>query len=214
MKIGQVIRRLRHAQGKTLQQLCDATGDRIQSGYLSRIERDEMAPSVYIVADIAKALDVTIDTLIKEAAGDFSGIAAPVEQRRLVPVVAWTDSQTLTNGYNPSFSKVEHWICPPRPMCSTAFALDVTDTSMNTSDSLSFSVLGMIFVDPEKAAKHTDYVLAYSPGHKKAIFRRLITDGIEEFLAPLNSTYPMRKLADDWIITGVVAAHQIDLRST
>ena len=211
MKIGKVIRRLRHAQGKTLQQLCDATGDRIQSGYLSRIERDEMAPSVYIVADIAKGLGVTIDQLIKGASGEVIEELAPIEQRRLIPVVAWSDYQTLANGYNPALSKAERWVCPPQEMPSTAFALDVTDTSMNSGDSLSFSVLGLIFINPEKTAKHTDYVLAYSPDHKKAIFRRLITDGIDDFLAALNPTYPMRKLSDGWIITGVVTSHLISL---
>lgn len=211
MKIGHVIRRLRHAQGKTLQQLCDAAANIVTPAYLSRIERDEMAPSIYIVADLAKALGVTVDQLIKQGAGDFSEQPANTEQRRLIPVVAWSDYQTLANGYQPEFSKVERWMLPPSDVPATAFALDITDTSMNASDGLSFSVLGTIVVDPEKQASHQDYVLAFSPDHKKAIFRRLITDGVEEFLAALNPTYPMRKLADGWFITGVISSHVIDL---
>lgn len=211
MKIGFVIRRLRHAQGRTLQQLCDAANNIVSPAYLSRIERDEMAPSVYIAADIAKALGVTVDQLIQQGAGITTKAGINAEQRRLVPVVSWTDHHTLLNGYDPDHSKAERWICPPHEMPTTAFALDLTDTSMNSGDSLSFSVLGVILVDPEKTAKHTEYVLAYSPGHKKAIFRRLITDGVEEFLAAINPTYPMRKLSDDWIITGVVTSHLISL---
>ncbi len=95
MKIGHVIRRLRRAQGKTLQQLCDATGDRLQSGYLSRVERDEMAPSVYIAAEIAKALGVSLDHIIKLASGQEED-SHPSENRRLLPVVSWNDHETIS----------------------------------------------------------------------------------------------------------------------
>jgi len=212
MKIGHVIRRLRRAQGKTLQQLCDATGDRLQSGYLSRVERDEMAPSVYIAAEIAKALGVSVDHIIKLASGQEED-SHPSENRRLLPVVSWNDHETISGGYRANTSRVERWVCPPTNMPEEAFALDVVDTSMNSSDGLSFSMGGVIVIDPTKMPQPTDYVLAYSPAHKKALFRRLVTDGIDNFLSAQNSNYPMRTLTDEWLIIGVVTAQILDLRS-
>lgn len=210
MKIGHVIRRLRHAQGLTLQQLCDASGGQIHTGYLSKIERDQMTPNVYLAAAIARALGVTLDDILSLAEGGL-GVSLPVEKRRLVPVVSWSDYHTLEHGYQPGASKAERWVSPPHTMSEHAFALDVTDTSMQTADSLSFGALGTILVEPDRKPKYTEYVVAYSRGAKKALFRRYITDGVEEFFSALSSQYPMRKFTEEWSITGVVTGYVLDL---
>jgi transcriptional regulator with XRE-family HTH domain len=210
MKIGHVIRRLRHAQGKTLQQLCDATGGQIHTGYLSKIERDQMTPNVHLAASIARSLGVTVDDILSMAEGDHS-FSLPVERRRLVPVVAWSDYHTLEYGYQPGVSKPQRWVSPPHTMSEYAFALDVTDTSMQTTDSFSFGALGVILVEPDRRPKHSEYVVAFSKAASKALFRRYITDGVEDFFSALNPQFPMRKFTDEWSITGVVTGYVLDI---
>ncbi|MCK2185714.1 LexA family transcriptional regulator [Halomonas sp. YJPS3-2] len=218
MRIGPVIRRLRHDQGRTLQQLCDAAGGRIAPAYLSRIERDEMAPSVYIVAAIAKALGTSIDTLLSEASGDAPPAAAgmPRATRMLVPVLQWQDAFRWVRDRNYGDMPTPiRWVFPPIMKEQLGYyGLELHDDSMQATEGLSFTRGGVIVVDQNHEAQVDDYVVIADEGGKgKPLFRQIISDGKDLFLRPRNPMYPIRPVTDGHVALGVVVGQVLDLTS-
>lgn len=216
MKIGPVIRRLRHDQGRTLQQLCDATSGRIAPAYLSRIERDEMAPSVYIAAAIAKALGTTVDVLLSEANRDGPKAASgmPGATRMLVPVFQWDEAyQFVRDRDYGDLPTPVRWVLPPMMKEKLGyFGLELRDDSMQSSEGLSFTRGGVIVVDQQLEAKVDDYVvIADQKGEGTPLFRQLTSDGQDLFLRPRNPQYPTRPVTDDHVALGVVVGQVLDL---
>lgn len=213
MKIGHVIRRLRHAQGRTLQQLCDAAGGRVAPAYLSRIERDEMAPSVYIAATIAKALGTTVDSLLKESEGGSNTSGMPAAARMLVPVLRWEDAGTFCRERDYTrLPTPERWVMPPMDTHLGFFGLVLRDDSMQSLEGISWSRGATIIVDMSRPEQADDYVLiADQSGSGAMLFRQLATDGHDHFLRARNPQYPMRPIDDSWQVLGVVIGQVIDL---
>ncbi|RYH02593.1 XRE family transcriptional regulator [Salipiger sp. IMCC34102] len=60
--LGPLIRKRRKQLGLTLQALCDTAG--VSVGYLSQVERDNATPSLGTLAQIAAALDVTLEYFV------------------------------------------------------------------------------------------------------------------------------------------------------
>ncbi|KAE9624222.1 helix-turn-helix domain-containing protein [Parasedimentitalea maritima] len=213
MKIGHAIRRIRHAQGRTLQQLCDAAGNGIQTGYLSRIERDELAPSVYVAAAIAKALGTTLDSLIAESEGRVEAGGMPSASRLLVPILPWESAHQFVEERDyTNLPTPEGWVTPPMESHLGYFALRLRDDSMQALDGLSWSRGGIIIVDLSRDPEPDDYVVVADQGGKGApLFRQMTSDGRDLFLRPRNPQYPMRQVDDNWAALGVVIGQVIDL---
>lgn len=213
MKIGHAIRRLRHAQGRTLQQLCDAADGRIAPAYLSRIERDEMAPNVYIAAAIARALGTTVDNLLKEAEGGGATSGLPAASRMLVPVLRWEDADTFCRERDyTSLPTPERWVMPPMETHLGMFGLVLRDDSMQALEGLSWARGATIIVDNNRQEEAGDYVLiADRSGSGVLLFRQLATDGRDLYLRARNPQYPMRPIDDSWEVLGVVLGQVVDL---
>jgi len=62
MQLGPLIRKRRKQLGLTLQALCDTAS--VSVGYLSQVERDNATPSLGTLAQIAAALDVSLEYFI------------------------------------------------------------------------------------------------------------------------------------------------------
>tara|TARA_B100000929_G_scaffold278597_1_gene254942 strand:- start:6210 stop:6863 length:654 start_codon:yes stop_codon:yes gene_type:complete len=213
MKIGHAIRRLRHAQGRTLQQVCDASGGRIQTGYLSRIERDEMTPSVYIAAAIARALGTTVDNLLAEAEGSGQSSGFPAASRLLVPVLRWEDAATFCRERDyTALPTPERWVMPPMESHLGFYGLTLRDDSMQALEGLSWSRGAVIIIDMTRDPQPDDYlVVADQNGAGPPMFRQLVSDGRELYLRPRNPQYPMRPVPDDAALMGTVIGQVIDL---
>jgi transcriptional regulator with XRE-family HTH domain len=72
---GDVLRRERHAQGRTLQNVADAAG--ISMAYLSEVERGRKEPSSEVLAAAARALHLTLADLIVRVHVELARPAAP-----------------------------------------------------------------------------------------------------------------------------------------
>ena len=72
--IGDVLRRARIEQGRTLREVSDAA--RVSLGYLSEVERGRKEPSSELLAAICEALDVALPDLLTEAAHALAGETA------------------------------------------------------------------------------------------------------------------------------------------
>lgn len=212
MNIGHAIRRLRHSQGRTLQQLADAAGGNMQTGYLSRIEQDKLTPSVYIAGRIAHALGTTVDQLLLEAEYGSQSVGIPSATRRLIPVTTWEGATILLRGPYNTPTGVLRWIMPPMEVSDIAYALVVQDDSMQALEGISFSQRATIIVDPLRQAHAGDYVVAGErDGAGLPLFRQLTTDGRDFFLRARNPQYPMRPFGGDWHVMGVVIGQVLDL---
>src|ERR1700749_3460382 len=66
--IGDVLRRARTEQGRTLREVSDAA--RVSLGYLSEVERGRKEASSELLSAICDALDVSLSQLLVEAGGE------------------------------------------------------------------------------------------------------------------------------------------------
>lgn len=79
--IGDVLRRARVEQGRTLREVSDSA--RVSLGYLSEVERGRKEPSSELLGSICGALDVPLSKVLTEAADEMAheeSIAAAVEK--------------------------------------------------------------------------------------------------------------------------------------
>jgi transcriptional regulator with XRE-family HTH domain len=67
--IGEVLRRTRTEQGRTLREVSDDA--RVSLGYLSEVERGRKEPSSELLGAICGALDVPLSTVLADAAEQF-----------------------------------------------------------------------------------------------------------------------------------------------
>jgi transcriptional regulator with XRE-family HTH domain len=90
--LGDVLRRKRQDEGRTLRQL--AAEARISPGYLSEIERGQKEPSSELLAAICDALDIKLSDLLREVSVDLAAaeLAARIEAERVGASVTGTAS--------------------------------------------------------------------------------------------------------------------------
>ena len=69
-KVGYEIARRREAKGWTQQELADAA--ELSQPYVSQVEAGTREPSLSVLRDLAKALGVTVDDLLREPEGPAS----------------------------------------------------------------------------------------------------------------------------------------------
>lgn len=73
--IGTVLRRLRHRQGRTLQDVADQAG--VSLPYLSEIERGRKEASSEILAVICRALGIALPDLLEQVRQELLGTVVP-----------------------------------------------------------------------------------------------------------------------------------------
>ena len=84
------------------------------------------------------------------------------------------------------------------PVNRYTFALRVQGDSMEPK----FTEGMLLIVEPEMDAQHNDYVIVKN-GSEETTFKRLVRDGEDWFLKPLNERYPIKPLGNNTIV-GVV----------
>ncbi|EAZ2875470.1 helix-turn-helix domain-containing protein [Vibrio cholerae] len=205
MNFGNVIRRLRKAKGWTLQRVCEEMNGAIQTGHLSRVERGELTPSVYIARNIARALGTSLDSMLAEADGGPLAQVVPDPAQR-VPVLSWVQAGLWTSsptGVVPELC--DKWVVAPRaklpPRC---YALEVRGDSMQAQYGMSFPEGCYIIVDPNRVPENKSFVVAMQTNAEEATFKQLIIEGADKYLKPLNPQYPLLKIDQEVITCGVV----------
>ncbi|MHC8319653.1 LexA family protein [Pseudomonas sp. GB2N2] len=140
------------------------------------------------------------------------------------PETAKADSQDLVRKYNPYFRyPVSDWqaSCEVRDGEPTvydtarfeltdyhaqgaAFWLRVAGDAMTAPNGVSIAEGMMILVDPAIVPEPGRLVIAQWPDSTEATFRKLIEEGGQRYLVPLNPTYPKALYTDACRIIGVV----------
>ena len=140
------------------------------------------------------------------------------------PDIAKEESQDLVRKYNPYFRyPVSDWreSCEVRDGEPTvydtarfeltdyhaqgaAFWLTVVGDAMTAPSGVSFAEGMMILVDPAIVPEPGKLVIAQWPDSTEATFRKLIEEGGQRYLVPLNPTYPKALYTEACRIIGVV----------
>ena len=82
MHVGKKIRDLRLRRGLTVQQLATASG--LSKGFISQVENDHTSPSLTTLADISKALEVSVAYLVTDE--DPTPFVVRASERRRISV--------------------------------------------------------------------------------------------------------------------------------
>jgi len=85
-----------------------------------------------------------------------------------------------------------------------AFWLVVVGDAMIAPSGVSIGQDMLILVDPAVEAVPGKLVIVQYPGNAEAIFRKLVEEGGQRYLVPLNPTYPKMLYSDECRIIGVV----------
>jgi len=75
-----------------------------------------------------------------------------------------------------------------------AFAMQISDSSMEAPAGISFPKGSIIIADPENVVRDGSYVIIQLEGEPEPVFRQCIRDATGTYLKALNPKYPMRKL--------------------
>lgn len=151
--------------------------------------------------DFASAKDAPPQNTINEPRGDY----LPQIIRR-VPVISdiaaglWRESQDT---FHPGDADL--WQDTTAKVSNQSFALRVEGKSMqNPNGNPSIPHGSIVIVDPEIEAMSGSIVVAKLPDSNRTTIKRLIYDGGDVFLEPLNPDYKTMLIDDNCIIVGVV----------
>lgn len=212
--LAQRLRDARQLLGLTQVQLSKASG--IKQSDISKIERGETLRPTGLIA-LARVLNVSPHWLA-DGEGQMhanetpnvtlSGLSMANMARGLVPLISSVRAGTWgeINDHMPDTQET----FPVREAKTGphAFALRVEGDSMTSDNGLTFPEGTVLIVDPERAAKAGDYVVAKDVDTQRATFKRLTTDGARWYLKPLNRDYRPIEIDDPAMrVIGVVVEY-------
>lgn len=124
----------------------------------------------------------------------------PVTTKGRVPLISWViagNLEEVQDMYQPG--EADEWVETTEAKPGKgSFALRVTGDSMVSPypGDVSFPDGTVIIVDPTRACDAGDFVIAKDVTTQKATFKRLVHDGGQWFLKPLNPAYPIMPIDD------------------
>lgn len=206
--LGQRIRLLREARNFSQREIAQRLG--WAESRLSNYELDKRIPKLSQLKQIAEALECSFEQLVSDAKMDNAQLVE--RTARAVPLISWIRAgawDTVEDHFLPG--QAEEYVRPSssRPG-EHSFALRVEGDSMTAPTGNSFPDGCIIIVDPERAPRAGDYVVAKDVSTQKATFKRLTTDGNRWYLKPLNPAYPAIEIDDPAVrVIGVAIEWQM-----
>jgi SOS-response transcriptional repressor LexA len=119
------------------------------------------------------------------------------------PVSDWREPAQVRDGEVPAYAK-EQFELSDYHARGAAYWLRVAGDAMTAPNGISIPEGMLILVDPAVEAVPGKLVIAQWPGSAEATFRKLIEEGGQRYLVPLNPTYPKALYTDECRIIGVV----------
>lgn len=119
------------------------------------------------------------------------------------PVSDWREPAEVRDGESTPYGK-ERFELTDYHAQGAAFWLKVTGDAMTAPTGVSIAEDMLILVDPAVEAVPGKLVIAQWPDSAEATFRKLIEEGGQRYLVPLNPTYPKALYTEECRIIGVV----------
>jgi SOS-response transcriptional repressor LexA len=120
------------------------------------------------------------------------------------PVSDWREPAQLRDGELTVYRKNERYELTDYHAQGPAFWLSVVGDAMTAPSGFSVAEGMMILVDPAIVPEPGKLVIARWPDTDEATFRKLMEEGGQRYLVPLNPTYPKALFTEDCRIIGVV----------
>ncbi|WP_095059582.1 LexA family transcriptional regulator [Pseudomonas sp. Irchel s3f7] len=119
------------------------------------------------------------------------------------PVSDWREPVEARDGELAAYGKAQFELTDYHAR-GAAFWLKVVGDAMTAPNGVSIPEGMLILVDPDVEAEPGKLVIAQWPGSAEATFRKLIEEGGQRYLVPLNPTYPKALYSEECRIIGVV----------
>ncbi|EOA2697101.1 LexA family protein [Citrobacter freundii] len=205
--VGQRIKSLRlitRTSQKELGKFCGVSD--VAVGYW---EKDINVPGGESLAKLAKFFNTSIDYILYGT--EFEGNL--ITKMRRVPVISWVQAGQFTECKTAEvFNEVDKWVETSLRVGDSSFALEVKGDSMTNPNGLPTIPEGAtVIVDPDAEPFHGKIVVARIDGTNEATVKKLVIDGPQKFLVPLNPRYPNIPINGNCLIIGVVKGVQYEL---
>ncbi|MGF6201973.1 LexA family protein [Pseudomonas laurylsulfatiphila] len=119
------------------------------------------------------------------------------------PISDWHEPAEVRDGEVPVYSKARYELSDYHAR-GPAFWLRVAGDAMTAPNGISIPEGMLILVDPAVEVVPGKLVIAQWPDSTEATFRKLIEEGGQRYLVPLNPTYPKALYTEECRIIGVV----------
>ncbi|MFC0228060.1 LexA family protein [Serratia aquatilis] len=205
--IGQRIKALRKVtktSQKALGKFCGVSD--VAVGYW---EKDVNAPGGEALSKLAKYFNTSIDYILYGT--EFEG--SLITKMLRVPVISWVQAGAFTESRpDEVLSETSKWVETSLRISNNSFALEVKGDSMTNPYGLPTIPEGAtVIVDPDAEPTHGKIVVARLGGTDEATVKKLVLDGHQKFLVPLNPRYPNISINGNCVIIGVVKGVQYEL---
>lgn len=205
--IGQRIKNLRKANKKT--QLDVGKFCKVSDVTVGFWERDINEPKGRALQLLAKLFNVDINYILYGSLNNTSPVKSSTMQ--LVPLLSTVQAGNFTE-HLANTSGIEVWISTPFSISSESFALKVVgDSMLNPLGSPSIPEGAIIIVDTQLFPDNGKIVVARVDGTDEVTVKKLVIDGPNKYLMPLNPQYRSIPINGNCIIIGVVKGVQIEL---
>ena len=198
------LRRITKTSQKELGKFCGVSD--VAVGYW---EKDVNVPGGESLAKLAKYFNTSIDYILYGT--EFEGNL--ITKMRRIPVISWVQAGQFTECKAAEvFSEVDKWVETSLRIGDSSFALEVKGDSMTNPNGLPTIPEGAtVIVDPDAEPLNGKIVVARLDGTNEATVKKLVIDGPQKFLVPLNPRYPNISINGNCLIIGVVKGVQYEL---
>ncbi|ATB82703.1 LexA family transcriptional regulator [Citrobacter freundii] len=198
------LRRITKTSQKELGKFCGVSD--VAVGYW---EKDINVPGGESLAKLAKYFNTSIDYILYGT--EFEGNL--ITKMRRIPVISWVQAGQFTECKAAEvFSEVDKWVETSLRIGDSSFALEVKGDSMTNPNGLPTIPEGAtVIVDPDAEPLNGKIVVARLDGTNEATVKKLVIDGPQKFLVPLNPRYPNISINGNCLIIGVVKGVQYEL---
>ncbi|MGK4413844.1 LexA family protein [Raoultella ornithinolytica] len=198
------LRRVTKTSQKELGKFCGVSD--VAVGYW---EKDVNVPGGEALAKLAKFFNTSIDYILYGT--EFEGNL--ITKMRRVPVISWVQAGRFTETRAAEvLGDSDMWIETSLRTGDNSFALEVRGDSMTNPNGLPTIPEGaIVVVDPDAEPLHGKIVVARVDGTNEATVKKLVIDGSQKFLVPLNPRYPNIQINGNCMIIGVVKGVQYEL---
>lgn len=119
-------------------------------------------------------------------------IAKPPSPGRTYPLVSWVSAGSWCEALEPyTLQDIEEWYESDAHVEGEGFWLRIKGDSMTSPAGMSIPEGMMVLFDTGREAHHGSLVLAKLTDANEATFKKLIIDGGDHYLKPLNPAYPL-----------------------
>lgn len=206
--VGRAIKAIREGRKWTQAQLAKESD--LDQPSISRVERGVQGIAVETLMAVARGLGMKLSELmaVAEDEPDSEPAHARDFQSVRIPLISWVQAGGWKDAADPyARGTADEWVTTHAKVGRLAYALRVRGDSMtNPRGEPSFPDGTVIVIDPHRSADSGSLVVARLERDQEATFKRLVMDGGQRLLVPLNPQFPAIPIDQDCTMCGVVVA--------